>query len=705
MIRKIKYIPQLMQTECGLCCIAMIAEYYNHHVTLSELRDFQQPGRDGVSARHLCKILDWIQFDYDLYKCGWSGLVTLKLPLIAHWKKAHFVVVEKITPKNVHVVDPSLGRVIYSKDEFLDEFGGIVICPHPKPDIKRKKREKSIWLKYVPMVISNKGAVAGVILFSILSYIASLVIPILVEKIMAATGSDTVRLICIGFLAVFGYTFAFLMNALLGVILKTGVYKDFYKSVFKRLTNAEYSYFENRATGGITFSLECISTINDFYAEKLITVVVSIGAFIVLSVYIALKSLTIFIALAALLILLSATLYLANKRVVRLSQTEINSKAKMSVMETEFISAIGSIKIGGLEDEFYNNWDRDFTQMIAKTKKRGIAQAVYSTISSALLVVLPIIVLFIGLYSASRGTLAMGSAISLYSISAIVVTYAVDIFNSANRLDVTKNYLDRIKDIIIQPEEKNGDRELSEINEIAFKNVSFKYNLHAPLVLENIDMRFEKGKKIAIVGGSGSGKSTIAKLIIKLYAPTDGEILYDGISGAEVEKNALKKLVGMVPQDGTLFNKSVLENITLFRKNYTMDEVCDVCRAMQIYDDIMDMPMKFETLLSDIGSNVSGGQKQRLILARALMSKSQFLVLDEATSSLDAVTEQAIFDELRRLNCTQIIIAHRLSTVADSDYIYVLKEGKVVEQGKHEELIAVHGTYYELYRSSQRTNG
>ncbi len=158
----------------------------------------------------------------------------------------------------------------------------------------------------------------------------------------------------------------------------------------------------------------------------------------------------------------------------------------------------------------------------------------------------------------------------------------------------------------------------------------------------------------------------------------------------------------MVPQDGTLFNRSIRENLTLFQKNCTAEEVVEACQAMQIYEDIMSMPMKFETLISDIGVNVSGGQKQRLILARALLAKTPFLVLDEATSALDAITEQKIFDALRERGVTQIIIAHRLSTIVDADYIYVLNEGKVAEEGTHETLMAENGIYHELYQSSQR---
>ena len=331
-----------------------------------------------------------------------------------------------------------------------------------------------------------------------------------------------------------------------------------------------------------------------------------------------------------------------------------------------------------------------------------MAQAVYSTISSSLTVVLPLIVLFFSLYLASLGQMHYSQAISLYSVAALFVSYAVELVTVANDLEISKNYMERIKDILAQPQEKFGSESPDKNSDITVENLSFRYNRHAPLILDDISMTVHQGKKIAIVGGSGSGKSTLAKLLVRLDTPTCGQVLYGETPVSQVDSVSLRNYISMVPQDGTLFNKSIRENLTLFRQDCSDEEITEACRAMQIYEDVMSMPMKFETLISDIGVNVSGGQKQRIILARALLAKTPFLVLDEATSALDAITEQKIFDALRERGVTQIIIAHRLSTIADADYIYVLRDGKVAEKGTHETLMAENGIYHDLYQSSQR---
>ena len=298
--------------------------------------------------------------------------------------------------------------------------------------------------------------------------------------------------------------------------------------------------------------------------------------------------------------------------------------------------------------------------------------------------------------------MTVGTAVSLYSIATVITSNAIDMVSSANQFELFKLYLERIKDIVAQPDESNGSIEIKDINLIEFKNVSFRYNTHSPLVLKNINMKFEKGKKIAIVGGSGSGKSSIAKLLIQLYPPSEGSIIYDDVIFSELDKTALRKCISMVPQDGTIFNRSIMENITLLADDCSEEDITATCKAMQIYDDIIAMPMKFDTILSDIGTNISGGQKQRLILARMLLAKPHFIVMDEATSSLDSITEQLVFSELSRLGLTQIIIAHRLSTIEDADNIYVLKDGEIVEEGQHHALMQRRGVYYELYQSSQQ---
>lgn len=705
-MKRIKYIPQFMQTECGLCCVAMIANYYGHHITLQDLREYQQPGRDGISAKSLCKVLDWINFEYRVFKCGSTQISNLSFPLIAFWEKSHFVVVEKVGDNAISVIDPALGRVIYTLDEFDTGFSGIVICPKPKGKYRkalRTKPDKSIGMLLWTTLLSCKRLFVGVTFFSLLAYIASLAIPLLVRTVIDSQNSLSTTLIGSGILVLFGYTSANLINSLLGVLLRTKVYRDFFKTTFNNLTNTAYSFFESRTVGSISYNLDCVDVIHDFYSGEIINVVISVGAFLVLSAYIVSISKIIYVVLILLLVASCSILILLNKRVAKLSQSELNGKEKLRELQLEFVSAVSCIKSGGLEQIFYDKWSHRFDETMKKTKQKGIAQALCETASASVLIVVPVIILFTSLYFVSTSDMTIGAAVSLYSVVTIVITNVENVVSAINHWELIRIYLERIKDVALQPCEQSGTHKIDNINCIEIKNLSFKYSLHAPMVLKNINMKFERGKKIAIVGGSGSGKSTIAKLLVQLYPITQGEILYDDIPAASLDKRSLKKILGVAAQDGTLFNRSILHNLTLLCESYEMNEVMDVCKSMNIYDDILAMPMKFDTILSEIGTNISGGQKQRLILSRLLLSHPQFLILDEATSALDAVTEQEIFSELSRRGCTQIVIAHRLSTIVDADYIYVLEEGTVVEEGTHADLIQHQGVYSKLYQSSQKT--
>ena len=232
-------------------------------------------------------------------------------------------------------------------------------------------------------------------------------------------------------------------------------------------------------------------------------------------------------------------------------------------------------------------------------------------------------------------------------------------------------------------------------------NISFRYNPNAPYVLKNISLEIKQGQKIAFVGQSGSGKSTLMKLILGLYKPTSGSLYYNDVNISDIAHESIRKQCGMVPQDNTLFNKSILENITMGREDISMEQVIESCKIAEILDEINEMPMGFNTIISDMGMNISGGQRQRIVLARAIVNRPSLLIFDEATSSLDSVNERKIYNNIYSKDCTRIIIAHRLTTIADADYIYVLSDGNVVEQGTHEELFTMNGEYSRLYQNSQ----
>ena len=380
-----------------------------------------------------------------------------------------------------------------------------------------------------------------------------------------------------------------------------------------------------------------------------------------------------------------------------MGQLEISSRSELRGKQYDFVSAIEILKVTGIADRFYQNWDKAFSSAVSKNYAVNKAQAIYNSLSAVFTLMIPLTILVISFAFSALGRISVGQAVSLYSVSTIITSFALSFFSSVNSIELLRNYFARITDAITPKPEDTGSRSPEKIDCIELKNVSFRFNKTAPLVLKDVSMRFEKGKKTAIVGASGCGKSTIASLLIKLYQPTEGTILYDGVPGEELENRHLRQIVCCVPQDGSLFNRSVKENITLFSDNYTTEEILSACRAAEIYDDLMKMPMKLETPLSDIGSNISGGQKQRIFLARALLKKPEFLILDEATSALDSKTEQAIYEMLNQGQYTQIVIAHRLSTITDADRIYVMKEGRLVEDGTHEQLMELRGEYYSLY--------
>ncbi|HIF1615836.1 TPA: peptidase domain-containing ABC transporter, partial [Enterococcus faecium] len=311
----------------------------------------------------------------------------------------------------------------------------------------------------------------------------------------------------------------------------------------------------------------------------------------------------------------------------------------------------------------------------------------------------PFIVLVATIVKFSEGKMTIGMVIAIYSFSGIFFSKTDSVFNTIVSIINSKVFISRINDILAEEDEKIGYVNHDLTGNITLSNVSFSYVKNGQEILKNINMEVEAGKKIAIVGTSGSGKSTISKLLVGLYQPSTGEIMYDGISENDINLQYIRKQIGIVPQDMTLFNKTIKENI-VNGLQFTMEDVIEACKLTNIHDEIMNMPMKYNTLVSEMGMNLSGGQRQRIVLARALLKKPKVILLDEATSYLDNINEKKIMDEFKKNKITIIVIAHRLSTIIDSDCIYVFDEGEVREFGKHDQLMNRNGGIYKkMYES------
>ena len=701
-MKKIKQIPQLMQTECGLCCIAMLSAYYKSYVTLNDLREYLDPGRDGVDIASLYKVLVNLGYDSKIYKVKGEGLKNLSVPCILYWKDKHFVVLERITKRKIVIVDPALGRMNLTKEEFDKQFSNIAIIAKPSINFRKIKKKRNIWLSYMNIILKSKNILALIMVLSLINYIFTLILPIITQKIIDNTQNITNKFI-FGLSMIFlTYVVTVFLNGKSQVIFKTKLFKNFSEYVYKHLIKIPYGFFEKRSYGSLLFSLESLTIVRNLYAEKLVSFFINLGAVFILIIYLLINIPIIGISILIILALLAFLLKLLSNRILMLNQMEISGLSNIQAIQTELIYSMLNIKIAKIEDKMYKVWNKEFLYTLDRTKDRDLAQNYYSTVSTAIQTILPIALFIFGIGLYVKGLYSLGEIMSYYSIINTICIYSVSIITTMNYFELSEQYLERVKDITDQEEEPNGDKWLESNfdKDIHLKNVSFKYSKNSATVLKNINMEIPFGKKIAIVGASGSGKSTLGKLILGLYEASEGEIRFGEIDIKDINKDSLSKLMGIVPQDTYLFNKTIFENITMNRDDITIEEVVEACKIAQIDKEIESMPMGYHTLISDMGMNISGGQRQRIILARSIVSKPKIILFDEATSSLDSINEGNISKYLENLGCTRIIIAHRLSTIADSDIIYVLQNGEIVEEGKHEELMRENGIYSKLYNSS-----
>lgn len=704
--RRVPFIEQMQQTECGLCCIAMIAEYYKYSVSLYELRDLSGNSRDGTSLYQLEKLGEQLGFNTNCYKIQSDNLKQILLPAIILWEGNHYVVLEKIKHKYFYIVDPALGRRRISRLDFEESYSGYVFQCFPGPKFKMRKN-KSLWKPYLNHLLKQRKLFINIVLVSLILQLFTLSLPILiqfmVDDVIMVHNPDMLDILLLGiiFLVVFNVAFTFIRGRCL-ITLNNRLDQKMMESFMSHVLKLPYQFFQLRSFGDILFRAGSLRVVRDLFSNHLINGVLDLGLFIVILLYMIIKSpllATWVIVLASLNFIL---LIVTRKKLIELNQEEILKNTKVQGIQTEIFYGIFGVKTAGIENQMYLKWSDSFKKLILAYRKKDGFLNYINTATSTFMLISPLIILWVGAKQVFTKELLLGELMAFYAISSQFFSLSNSLVQTSSSFILTNSYLRRIQDVFDERKEPTPAHpiKLPKIKgNIELREVNFGYSKYSPPVLIDINLTIKAGQKVAIVGKSGTGKSTLGRLILGLYTNTSGKILYDGLDLKTMDKAILRSQIGVVPQDVTLFNRSIFDNIAIHNTKITMNEVIEAAKLAQVHDEVMKMPMKYHTLISEMGMNISGGQRQRIALARALVHKPSILVLDEATSSLDQINEAKIDKYLSKMNCTRVVIAHRLSTVQNADKIVVLHDGKIVESGTYKELINSSGYFTEFYES------
>ena len=715
--RRVPVLLQLNGTECGAACLAMILSYYGRQTRVSECREQCGVGRDGLTAHTIARAARHYGLRVKAYSVQrLDDLRHVQLPAIAHWDFSHFVILEHWSPNQIDIIDPAIGRRTLLLDEFATSFTGVILTFEPGIHFERRSQNTSFaWGSYLAQLLRHSRTwpiVAQVLGASLLLQLFGVALPlftkVLVDDILPFHLTGIMNYVGFGILILFlaQLLIGYLRSALL-LYLQGRLDTQLMLGFFEHILSLPYSFFQQRSSGDLLLRLSSNVTIRELLSSQTISTVLD-GTMVIVYLFILLVQAPSFGLIVVALGLIQVIILVGTARkIIRLAQRELQAQAESQGYLVEALSGVATLKASGAEAQSLNYWSDLFFKHLNISLRRSHFSAVIDTLMTTLRLFSPLFLLWVGALYVLEGTMTLGTMLALNTLAVAFLTPLSSLVSTGQQLQLVGAHLERIAEVIEAEPEQPPDADVLAVPQlngrIELKDVSFRYDPNAPFVLRNISFEIAPGQKVAIVGPTGSGKSTLAKLLLGFYQPTSGEIYYDGIPLSHLDHQGVRRQFGVVLQESFLFNSSIRQNITVSDPAVAMEQVTRAAKQAAIHQEVSRMPMGYETVVAEGGQGLSGGQRQRLSLARALLRRPAILLLDEATSHLDNITESVINQNLNTLDCTRIVIAHRLSTVRDADRILVLDEGRLVEWGTHEDLLSRQG-HYALLIHKQRVS-
>jgi NHLM bacteriocin system ABC transporter peptidase/ATP-binding protein len=707
-------VLQMEAVECGAAALGIVLAGHGRFVPLEKLREECGVSRDGSKASNLLKAARKYGMVAKGYRTEPDELKAMSFPLILFWNFNHFVVLEGFKGKKVYLNDPAAGPRTVTRQELDEAFTGIVLSIEPGPDFKKGGARPGM----VKALKNRLGAVRKALAFAVLAGLAlvipGLVIPvfskIFVDDILVSGTDHWFKPLLLGMaltLLMHGFLTWLQQNSLLRQQVKLAVSSS--AAFFHHVLRLPYVFFTQRYAGEIGSRVMLNDRVAVLLSGELANTFLKLMTICFFSILMfsydpLLTILGIFMACINFLVLS----YVSRRR-VDLNQRMLQESGKLIGTAMGGLNLIETIKATGSEGDFFSRWAGYQAKLANAQQDLSWWTNIVTPVPIFLSTITTAVILGVGGLRIMDGHMTMGMLVAFQSLMLGFMTPVIQLVNLGARFQEAVGDMNRLDDVMrYEPDRQYLDRETDpEADEervqlsgrLEIRNLTFGYSRLEPPLMEGFNLVVAPGARVALVGGSGSGKSTMARLVCGLYEPWEGEILFDGRKRDAIAREIMRSSLSYVDQDILLFEGSVRDNLTMWNPTIPDMNITRACRDACIHADIAARTNGYDSEVKEGGSNFSGGQRQRLEIARALAANPSILVLDEATSALDPETERLIDENLRRRGCTCLIIAHRLSTIRDCDEIVVLDRGKVVQRGLHEELIKEDGLYRWLIES------
>jgi ATP-binding cassette subfamily B protein len=713
MWRRYAWVRQTDGSDCGAAALATVAQHYRRPVVLQQLRDLTGTDRAGTNLLGLARAAERLGFSARGVKGSYEALPLAPLPAVAHLRTdeglGHFVVLHRVRKDAVVVADPARGVEKVSRDVFCRHWTGYLLLLVPeKAGGASSDRPPSPWGRFLGLLGGHSGilieAFCCALLMTLLGLSTSYFLQHLVDNVLVRGEGRLLNALGLGMVLaiLFRTLFSVLRQYLLAHVGRR-VDLALIAGYARQLLRLPLGFFEMRRVGEILSRINDAAKVREAVGGTTLTALVDGTLVVLLLVVLWLYDLPLALAATAFVPLLITTVLVHHTASQNRSRAAMEQSAQLSAHLVEDVSGVETVKAFGAEQTRTEQGEARLVRLAQSLFSLQMLGLRVDALAALVTALAGLAVLWYGGHRVMAGALTVGQLMFFYSL----LGYLLDPLQRLASLNLKAQdalvAVDRLYQILDLETEAIGDPHKVPFrgvrNALELHEVGFRYGCRSS-VLSGVSLRIPAGRTVAVVGESGSGKSTLLKLLLGFYAPTEGRILLDGTDLRDFEVSSLRDRIGLVAQDPFIFNGTVRENIALGRPGAALDEVIAAARAAGLDEFIAALPERYETVIGERGANLSGGQRQRLAIARALLRRPELLIFDEATSHLDTATERAIQESLRTALAgkTVVLVAHRLSTVRNADHIYVLHQGRIVEDGTHRQLLARGGRYASLWR-------